>query len=147
MYLCWKRFVIVNILSALFVFVNCKLIEIFAGCAHEHKIFAGCAHEHKTSTKICAKACSCVLVALLSAPLWCLGRQLAVCSFTRYLLLRFMRYCQASNLFIDFKRLSTSGNNKYREDLFQSGDIGGFCRLDKDVLKAQSEHKSPLQSW
>ena len=36
---------------------------------------------------------------------------------------------------------------RYREDLFREGDIGGHCKFDKDKLKAEGDHKSPLQSW
>jgi protein O-GlcNAc transferase len=37
---------------------------------------------------------------------------------------------------------------KYREDVLQDGDIGGFgCNLNQQKLKIQGGHKSPLQSW
>ncbi|XP_043564250.1 EGF domain-specific O-linked N-acetylglucosamine transferase isoform X4 [Chiloscyllium plagiosum] len=35
----------------------------------------------------------------------------------------------------------------YKEDFLQEGEIGGHCKLDRKVLLAEGEHKSPLQSW
>jgi hypothetical protein len=36
---------------------------------------------------------------------------------------------------------------RFKEDIFKAGQIGGRCRLFVDKLKAESEHRSPLQSW
>lgn len=36
---------------------------------------------------------------------------------------------------------------RYKEDFIQMGEIGGRCRLNKRLLAAEGEHKSPLQSW
>ena len=37
--------------------------------------------------------------------------------------------------------------DRFREDIFKDGEIGGHCRLLKSQLKSQGEHKSALQSW
>ncbi|GFR77910.1 EGF domain-specific O-linked N-acetylglucosamine transferase [Elysia marginata] len=62
----------------------------------------------------------------------------------------YMRYCKATNLFLDFSSNPiTEGRDerdRYREDVLGPGLIGGHCRLDVAGLKAQGEHKSPLQS-
>ena len=61
---------------------------------------------------------------------------------------RFTRFCIGKNIFFNFHALLTTANhNKFREDLFNAGDIGGFCEVNQTLLKEQSEHKSPLQSW
>ncbi|XP_076468746.1 EGF domain-specific O-linked N-acetylglucosamine transferase-like [Babylonia areolata] len=59
-----------------------------------------------------------------------------------------LRYCQATNIFIDLStaKLATS-TNPYREDVLSSGQIGGKCRVDRAALSSQLDHKSPLQSW
>lgn len=35
----------------------------------------------------------------------------------------------------------------FKEDFVLEGEIGGHCDLHKTLLKAEGEHKSPLQSW
>ena len=35
----------------------------------------------------------------------------------------------------------------FRENIFEEGEVGGHCRLDKALLREQGDHKSPLQSW
>jgi hypothetical protein len=35
----------------------------------------------------------------------------------------------------------------FLEDFLLDGEIGGHCELNKRLLKAEGEHKSPLQSW
>jgi protein O-GlcNAc transferase len=37
--------------------------------------------------------------------------------------------------------------DRFREDIFKEGEVGGHCHLHKSELKAQGEHISALQSW
>ncbi|XP_050033230.1 EGF domain-specific O-linked N-acetylglucosamine transferase-like isoform X2 [Dermacentor andersoni] len=61
---------------------------------------------------------------------------------------RHMELCRAKNIRLDFQRLlSMTGLVKYREDILGPGLVGGYCRLDKDSLHLEGDHKSPLQSW
>ncbi|XP_076815217.1 EGF domain-specific O-linked N-acetylglucosamine transferase-like isoform X2 [Clavelina lepadiformis] len=61
---------------------------------------------------------------------------------------KYTRYCRAKHLYLDFTKLLIPGNtDKYREDVFEPGQIGGHCSFDKALLESQSKHKSPLQSW
>ena len=43
--------------------------------------------------------------------------------------------------------LSTCKIYSFRENIFNSGEVGGYCNLNKELLQKQGEHKSPLQSW
>eukprot|EP00794_Sanderia_malayensis_P012818 gene12818-14131_t len=57
-------------------------------------------------------------------------------------------FCHAKNIYMDFRNLkSASSSDRFREDVFQKGEIGGYCELNQNLLKKQGEHKSPLQSW
>ncbi|RUS70729.1 hypothetical protein EGW08_021507 [Elysia chlorotica] len=63
---------------------------------------------------------------------------------------KYLRYCKATNIYLDFSsKPITKGNerDRYREDILGPGLVGGHCELDKAGLRAQGEHKSPLQSW
>ncbi|KAH7973971.1 hypothetical protein HPB49_007914 [Dermacentor silvarum] len=61
---------------------------------------------------------------------------------------RHMELCRAKNIRLDFQRLlSMTGLVKYREDILGPGLVGGHCRLDKDSLRLEGDHKSALQSW
>ncbi|BFZ10952.1 hypothetical protein BsWGS_13992 [Bradybaena similaris] len=63
---------------------------------------------------------------------------------------RYLRYCRARNIYIDFTTagiLHGTDRNRYREDILGPNHIGGHCKLDVSGLKAEGEHKSPLQSW
>lgn len=61
---------------------------------------------------------------------------------------KYLRYCKAKNIYMDFRKADLkSGYDRYREDLFPENEIGGHCKLDLKSLKAEHEHKSPLQSW
>ncbi|XP_075526517.1 EGF domain-specific O-linked N-acetylglucosamine transferase-like isoform X6 [Dermacentor variabilis] len=61
---------------------------------------------------------------------------------------RHMELCRAKNIRLDFQRLlSMTGLVKYREDILGPALVGGYCRLDKDSLHLEGDHKSPLQSW
>jgi len=57
-------------------------------------------------------------------------------------------YCRATNLYFDFKNLNPdSSNDRFREDVFREGEVGGHCDFKKDLHKNQGKNKSPLQSW
>lgn len=59
-----------------------------------------------------------------------------------------LRMCRARNIVMDFKDLgSSTASDRYREDTFKPGQLGGKCKLDSDMLKRNGDHKSPLQSW
>lgn len=61
---------------------------------------------------------------------------------------KYTRHCRAKNIYLDFREAKLNqGNERFREDVFKEGQIGGHCRLNKQALKAEGEHKSPLQSW
>lgn len=61
---------------------------------------------------------------------------------------KFTRYCRAKNIYMDFTNARLKhGNDRFRENVFKQGDIGGKCKLSKSLLKGEGEHKSPLQSW
>ncbi|XP_007893393.2 EGF domain-specific O-linked N-acetylglucosamine transferase isoform X1 [Callorhinchus milii] len=59
---------------------------------------------------------------------------------------KYTRFCRATNLYIDLRHPRRS-TDRYKEDFFQAGEIGGSCKLNKAALLAEGEHKSPLQSW
>jgi len=57
-------------------------------------------------------------------------------------------YCEAKNIFIDFRNVNfVTSSDRYKENLFREGDIGGHCELNRNLLSQQGAHKSPLQSW
>ncbi|KAK7102557.1 EGF domain-specific O-linked N-acetylglucosamine transferase-like [Littorina saxatilis] len=59
-----------------------------------------------------------------------------------------LRYCRATNFYLDLSTAKLlAASNPYREDVLSAGQIGGRCELDSTALKAQLDHKSPLQSW
>ncbi|XP_069793200.1 EGF domain-specific O-linked N-acetylglucosamine transferase isoform X2 [Narcine bancroftii] len=60
---------------------------------------------------------------------------------------KYIRYCRATNLYIDLRNPRRNTDSKYKEDFLQEGEIGGHCKLNKKALMAEGEHKSPLQSW
>ncbi|XP_029456924.1 EGF domain-specific O-linked N-acetylglucosamine transferase [Rhinatrema bivittatum] len=57
-----------------------------------------------------------------------------------------LQHCRATNLYIDLRKPKRS-QERFREDFFQNGEIGGHCTLDKHALLAEGQRKSPLQSW
>lgn len=60
-----------------------------------------------------------------------------------------MKFCRARNIFMNFDSLiNITEPMKYRGDVLSDGDVGGFgCSFNKQKLKSQGGHKSPLQSW
>ncbi|CAF3974552.1 unnamed protein product [Rotaria sordida] len=59
-----------------------------------------------------------------------------------------LRFCRAKNIYIDFRHIETSKHHdRYREDILKYGDIGGNCKLNRNDLIKNGDHKSPLQSW
>uniref|UniRef100_A0A3B3DCH5 EGF domain-specific O-linked N-acetylglucosamine (GlcNAc) transferase n=1 Tax=Oryzias melastigma TaxID=30732 RepID=A0A3B3DCH5_ORYME len=59
---------------------------------------------------------------------------------------RHTRYCRATNLYLDLRQ-PRRGHERFQEDFIQMGEIGGLCKLNKQALAAEGDHKSPLQSW
>lgn len=41
----------------------------------------------------------------------------------------------------------STDRQRYREDLFNKGDIGGFCNVNYTLLRSHNKNMSPLQSW
>uniref|UniRef100_A0A8C9KZK6 EGF domain-specific O-linked N-acetylglucosamine transferase n=1 Tax=Panthera tigris altaica TaxID=74533 RepID=A0A8C9KZK6_PANTA len=59
---------------------------------------------------------------------------------------RYLQYCRATNLYLDLRNIKRD-HDRFKEDFFQSGEIGGHCTLDIHTLMSQGQRKSPLQSW
>lgn len=59
-----------------------------------------------------------------------------------------LRYCRAKNIYIDMRAVKFEDlRERFKENVFEEGDIGGYCDLDGQALSRQGEHKSALQSW
>uniref|UniRef100_A0A8C9HY15 EGF domain-specific O-linked N-acetylglucosamine transferase n=1 Tax=Piliocolobus tephrosceles TaxID=591936 RepID=A0A8C9HY15_9PRIM len=59
---------------------------------------------------------------------------------------RYLQYCRATNLYLDLRNIKRN-HDRFKEDFFQSGEIGGHCQLDIRTLMSEGQRKSPLQSW
>ncbi|KAM8925945.1 EGF domain-specific O-linked N-acetylglucosamine transferase isoform 2-T2 [Lycaon pictus] len=59
---------------------------------------------------------------------------------------RYLQYCRAANLYLDLRNIKRN-HDRFKEDFFQSGEIGGHCTLDTQTLLSEGQRKSPLQSW
>ncbi|XP_060095493.1 EGF domain-specific O-linked N-acetylglucosamine transferase isoform X1 [Heteronotia binoei] len=59
---------------------------------------------------------------------------------------RYLQYCRAKNLYIDL-RSPKRNHDRFNEDFFQKGQIGGHCNMDVKAFLAEGQRKSPLQSW
>uniref|UniRef100_A0A8V0Z5J6 EGF domain specific O-linked N-acetylglucosamine transferase n=1 Tax=Gallus gallus TaxID=9031 RepID=A0A8V0Z5J6_CHICK len=59
---------------------------------------------------------------------------------------QFLQHCRATNLYIDL-RTAKRNHERFKEDFFQKGEIGGHCTLDVKAFLAEGQRKSPLQSW
>ncbi|XP_075430398.1 EGF domain-specific O-linked N-acetylglucosamine transferase isoform X2 [Ascaphus truei] len=57
-----------------------------------------------------------------------------------------LQHCRATNLYLDLRR-QRRGQDRFKEDFFQAGEIGGHCDLNNHKLLSQGHRKSPLQSW
>jgi protein O-GlcNAc transferase len=56
--------------------------------------------------------------------------------------------CRARNIYFDFSDLdAASSTDRYRENIFKPGKVGGRCKFKYNKFKKQGDHKSPLQSW
>ena len=58
-----------------------------------------------------------------------------------------MVFCSAKNLVIDFSHLDFRSPTSIKTDIFNSGQIGGQCQLDKALLKKQNQMNFDLWSW
>ena len=38
-------------------------------------------------------------------------------------------------------------SGRFKENIFERGEIGGYCKFDEALHRQQGEHKSALQSW
>ncbi|XP_045146057.1 EGF domain-specific O-linked N-acetylglucosamine transferase [Echinops telfairi] len=59
---------------------------------------------------------------------------------------RYLQYCRATNLYLDLRNIKRN-HDRFKEDFFQRGEIGGHCELDTHTLMSEGQRKSPLQSW
>lgn len=59
----------------------------------------------------------------------------------------FTRHCRATNIYMDFRAHNFDVHDRFKENIFQGGRIGGHCNLSAADLKSQGQHKSALQSW
>uniref|UniRef100_A0AAA9SZD3 EGF domain-specific O-linked N-acetylglucosamine transferase n=2 Tax=Bos TaxID=9903 RepID=A0AAA9SZD3_BOVIN len=59
---------------------------------------------------------------------------------------RYLQYCRATNIYLDLRNIKRN-HDRFKEDFVQSGEIGGYCKLDIRSLMSQGQRKSPLQSW
>lgn len=59
-----------------------------------------------------------------------------------------LRFCRGRNIMINFTELTNRSEPiRYKMDVLNEGQIGGFCRLHKSRLDEECDHISPLQSW
>ncbi|KAM5233614.1 EGF domain-specific O-linked N-acetylglucosamine transferase isoform 1-T1 [Hipposideros larvatus] len=59
---------------------------------------------------------------------------------------RYLQYCRAANFYLDLRNIKRN-HDRFKEDFFQTGEIGGHCKLDVRTLMSEGQRKSPLQSW
>ncbi|NXT97628.1 EOGT transferase, partial [Buphagus erythrorhynchus] len=59
---------------------------------------------------------------------------------------QYLQHCRATNLYIDLRAVKRN-HDRFKEDFFQKGEIGGHCTLDVQAFLAEGQRKSPLQSW
>ncbi|XP_077181243.1 EGF domain-specific O-linked N-acetylglucosamine transferase isoform X3 [Paroedura picta] len=59
---------------------------------------------------------------------------------------RYLQYCRAKHLYIDL-RSPERIHDRFNEDFFQKGQIGGHCKMDVKAFLVEGQRKSPLQSW
>ncbi|XP_063234785.1 EGF domain-specific O-linked N-acetylglucosamine transferase isoform X2 [Bacillus rossius redtenbacheri] len=59
-----------------------------------------------------------------------------------------LRFCRGRNIMINFTDLiSRTEPFRYKMDVLKQDQIGGYCVLKEDRLKAECDQLSPLQSW
>lgn len=59
-----------------------------------------------------------------------------------------LRFCRGRNIMINFTSLTSRDEPlRYKMDVLQRGDIGGYCKFHEAKLAEQADHVSPLQSW
>ncbi|KAF5306643.1 hypothetical protein FQA39_LY08832 [Lamprigera yunnana] len=59
-----------------------------------------------------------------------------------------LRFCRGRNIMINFTSLLTRDEPlRYKMDILNEGEIGGYCDFHKQVLDDEADHISPLQSW
>jgi protein O-GlcNAc transferase len=59
-----------------------------------------------------------------------------------------LRFCRGRNLMINFTDLIHRKEPfRWQNDVLKPGDIGGFCKFNKELLDTNSMFMSSLQSW
>ena len=59
-----------------------------------------------------------------------------------------MRICLAKNLYADFSNLNMGHiSDSFREDVFNEGQLGGYCKYNEENHRCEGQHKGPLWSW
>ncbi|KAK7074343.1 hypothetical protein SK128_004577 [Halocaridina rubra] len=59
-----------------------------------------------------------------------------------------LRFCRGRNIYIDFRSLAHRREPlRYSMDVLKYGQIGGYCKLNKNLLQSNADQISPLQSW
>ncbi|ESO10733.1 hypothetical protein HELRODRAFT_72578 [Helobdella robusta] len=59
-----------------------------------------------------------------------------------------MRYCKARNIYINLKQVDfVNSNNRFKEDVFKPGDLGGDCTVNQTLIKSMGSQKGALSSW
>ncbi|KAL7986201.1 hypothetical protein Chor_011367, partial [Crotalus horridus] len=59
---------------------------------------------------------------------------------------RYLQYCKATHLYIDLRHPERD-HDRFNEDFFKKGQIGGHCNMNTKAFLAEGQQKSPLQSW
>ena len=75
----------------------------------------------------------------------CVGKKRHDSSFTCS---PYMTFCRTKNLYIDFTKVQFGGRDSFKKIPFGNEEIGGHCKLDKTLLRKQTEKfKVNLMSW
>lgn len=57
-------------------------------------------------------------------------------------------FCRGRNIMINFTELANLKEPwRYRTDVLKTGQIGGYCKFNQDLLVDQMGHMGALQSW
>jgi EGF domain-specific O-GlcNAc transferase len=60
----------------------------------------------------------------------------------------FLRFCRGRNIMVNMTNIADR-DEQFRWDInvLKQGEIGGFCKFHENILEAQAQHISALQSW
>lgn len=60
----------------------------------------------------------------------------------------YLRFCRGRNLMLNFTNLKDRKEPfRWQNDVLKNGDIGGYCKFNKELLDKQMMFMSALQSW